>query len=145
MQPKNTFHESPKVFSELTSEHVTAGINWFSKMNDAARWNLSNAEASELLGGIGVSKYLSLKRKAAENLPLKVSQDLCERISLLLGIWESLQNIAPVDRKDLAYQWFTQPSTSQVLEGKSIKQYLLDCQSMEALYVVNRHLKSLSI
>lgn len=145
MQPQNTVHESPKVFSELTSDHVAAGINWFSKMNDAARWNLSNAEASELLGGIGVSKYLSLKRRAADNLPIKVSRDLCERISLLLGIWESLQNITPVDRKDLAYQLFNQPNTSHVFEGRSIKQYLLDRQSMDALYVVNRHLKSLFI
>lgn len=145
MQSQISIYKSSQVLSELTPEHVAAGINWFAKMSDAARWNLSNAEASDLLGGITISRYLYLKRRAAANLPIAVSRDLCERISLFLSIWDCLYHIAPANREDLAYKWFNQPNTSHILQGKSIKQYLLDRQSMEALYAVNRYLKSFSI
>jgi len=129
-----------QTLGDLTQEHVAAAINWFVKMSDATRWNISHAEAAELLGGITVNKYNNLKRKAAAGLPIKVSRDILERLSLLLGIWKALQLVVPSDRQDLAYQWFNQPNTSHIFQKKSIKQYILDRQSMEALYVVKRYL-----
>lgn len=145
MQSQDSFVEPPNVIQEASTEHLIAGINWFVKMNDTTRWNLTQNEAAELLGGISVSKYLNLKRKAAKFLPINVTRDLSDRISLFLGIWEASQLVVPDNRTDLAYKLFNQPNTSHILEGKTIKQYLLDRKSMEALYVVKRYLNAISI
>ncbi len=127
-------------YSDLSQDHIAAGINWISGISSSEKWNLTIKETVELLGVISPEKYYDIQRKAANGLPLSLDRDTFVRISLLLGIWRALQIIVPKNREDLAYSWFHQANTNHVFEGKSIKQYLLDRKSIEALHVVRRYL-----
>lgn len=128
----------------LSQEHLSASINWIAAMSAPDKWDLSADEAADLLGGITVKTYHDIKHKAANGLPVNINRDMAERLSLLLGIWKALQIITPSNRKDLAYAWFNQANKSHVLMGKSIKEYLLERKSIEALYAVRRYLDSMS-
>lgn len=126
----------------VTDEHQLAGIQWLVDISGKEKWNLSTEEITDLLGGISVRKYQELKRKAANNLPVNLRRDTIERISILLGIHKGLSVLAPENRKDMAYAWFNKPSTNQLFNGKSIKQYLIDRKTVGALYDTRRYLEA---
>lgn len=139
----------PVTLDTLTKEHIATAIDWLAKMSAEDRWNLKNEECCDLLGGISIRNYLDLRSKAKkilakeEDVPLSITRDMGERLSLLTGIWKALQIIVPSNRLDLAYKWFNQPNTGVVLMGKSIKDYLIERKSIEGLYTVRRYLDSL--
>lgn len=133
----------PVTLDNLSQEHLCASMNWFAGMSVREKWNLSVNESADLLGGIPIRTYHDIKRKASKGLPVNINRDMAERLSLFLGIWKTLQIIVPCNRKDLAYAWFNQANKSHVLLGKSIKEYLLERKSIEALYVVRRYLDSI--
>lgn len=133
----------PLTLDNLSQEHLCASINWFVDMSAREKWNLSVEEAADLLGGIPARTYHDLKRKAANGHPVNINRDMAERLSLFLGIWKALQIIVPSNRKDLAYAWFNQVNNGHVLMGKSIKDYLLERKSIEALYTVRRYLDAI--
>lgn len=132
----------PDALDNLTQDHLTAGIKWLSLMSKSDKWNLSAAEVADLLGGISVNTYYNLVRKAEKQLPIKMTRDMKERLSLLLGIWKSLQLLVPNNRQDLAYSWFSKTTTSHILMHQSIKNYLIEQKRMEAFYVVKRFLNA---
>lgn len=124
----------------ITKLHAAAGIEWFIEMSSKNKWDLSPEEAAELLGGIPLRTYHDIKRKVLAGLEVSLTRDCLERISLLLGISKSLHIIAPSGRTDLVYAWFYQPNDHPIFAGRSIKQYLLERKSMEAMYTVRRYL-----
>lgn len=129
----------------LTREHLASSIQWISEMADRDRWNLTDEEVAILLGGIDIAIYEDWKCRAANGQSLTLTMDTVERLSLLLGIWRALQLIVPVNRRDLAYSWFSTVNNSSLLMGKSIKDYLLDMNTVEAMYAVRRYLDSTTI
>jgi hypothetical protein len=129
----------------LTREHLASSIQWISEMSGPDRWNLKDEEVATLLGGIDIAIYEDLKCRAANGQPLTLTMDIVQRLSLLLGIWRSLQLIVPVNRQDLAYSWFGIANNSPLLNGKSIKDYLLDMKTIDAMYAVKRYLDSTTV
>lgn len=129
----------------LTQEHLVSSIQWISEMSSPDRWNLKDGEVAILLGGIDIKTYEDMKRRAMNGQPLTLTMDTVERLSLLLGIWRSLQLIVPVNRQDLAYSWFSTANNSPLLSGKSIKDFLLDIKTVDAMYAVRRYLDSTTV
>ena len=126
----------------IGSAHAAAGLSWLAQMAATDKWNLSADEVVDLLGGMPVRTYHDLKRKALAGQPVSLSRDTLERLSLLLGIHKALQIIVPSGRPDLVYAWFNQANENPIFANRSIKEYLLQRKSIEALYVVRRYLDS---
>jgi hypothetical protein len=74
------------------------------------------------------------------NEPISLTRDCLERISLLLGISKALQILAPIGREDLSFAWFYMPNDNPIFAGLSIKDYMLERKSIEAMYTVRRYL-----
>lgn len=131
-----------KLKPAVTKEAILAGagIEWLHGMSDTKKWDLTAEEIADLLGGISVRSYHDHKRKALAEQPVNLSRDTLDRLSLLLGISKALQLIVPNGRDDLAYEWFKTPNNNPVFENQSIKKFLLERKSIEALYVVRRYL-----
>ena len=108
-------------------------------MSDISRWHLSNEEMAVLLGG-STEFFGEIQQKAACELSIDIDPGTIERISLLLGIWKTIQVVAPNGRLDLAYNLFNQKNTSNSLGGLSIKEYLLQHKQIKAYYDVLRYL-----
>lgn len=129
----------------LTQEQLATSIQWISEMSSPDRWNLRDEEVAILLGGIDIKIYEDMKHRATNGQQLTLTIDMVERLSLLLGIWRSLQLIVPANRQDLAYAWFSTANSSPFLGGKSIKDYLLDLKTVDAMYAIKGYLDSITI
>lgn len=123
----------------FTPAHASAALQWLHKMSGAEYWNLGVEEQAELLGGVPKRTYHEWKRRALVGEPVELSRDTLERLSLLLGIAKALQIIAPAERTELAYRWFTSPNQNPLFQGLSPKDYAITRGSMEALYTVRRY------
>ena len=84
------------------------------------RWNVSDEDARQLLGGISNGSYYQLKANPGSTKPL--DQDRLERISYLIGIFKAL-NILYSQR--LADQWMQLPNTNPIFAGRTPLDYIL--------------------
>ena len=84
------------------------------------RWNVSDEDARQLLGGISNGSYYQLKANPASTKTL--DQDRLERISYLIGIFKAL-NILYSQR--LADQWMRLPNTNPIFAGRTPLDYIL--------------------
>ena len=128
--------------SDVTQEHLITCILWITKMGNAERWNLTVEEIAALLGGLTVDAYQEMLRRTECGLPIIISADSVERLSLLLGIWKALQLLVPHERPDLAFAWFNKTNSSPILQNRSIKDYLLENNTLESFYKVRDYLNS---
>ena len=81
------------------------------------KWQLKKEDAMAMLGGISHGRYFELKRGGKGLL----SQDELTRVSLLIGIFKSL-NILFGHR--LANQWTSRPNSNPMFNGAPPVQYL---------------------
>ena len=84
------------------------------------RWNISDEDARQLLGGISNGSYYQLKANPGSTKTL--DQDRLERISYLIGIFKAL-NILYSQR--LADQWMRLPNTNPIFAGRTPIDYVL--------------------
>lgn len=84
------------------------------------RWNVSDEDARQLLGGISNGSYYQLKASPGSTKTL--DQDRLERISYLIGIFKAL-NILYSQR--LADQWMRLPNTNPIFAGRAPLEYIL--------------------
>jgi Protein of unknown function (DUF2384) len=99
--------------------------------NVAAAWQLSVGEQRALLGWPAASTYH--KYKAGEHGPL--SFDTLTRLSLILGIYKSLQVLYP--EQGLADRWVRLPNSNPMFEGAPPLTTMLD-GGIDGLYRVRR-------
>lgn len=125
----------------LTQDHLITGVQWISKMSAPDRWNLSDDEVAFLLG-IETATFLELKCVALNGQPVALTNNTLERLSLLLGVWKGLNLFVPHDRQDLAFEWFSKPSKSATFNHKSIKDFLLESNTVESFHAVITYLRS---
>ncbi|RYY02279.1 MAG: hypothetical protein EOO53_11795 [Gammaproteobacteria bacterium] len=128
--------------SDVTQEHLITGILWITKMGSPERWNLTAEEIAALLGGFTVDTYQEMLCRAEGGLPITMTPDTVERLSLFLGIWKALQLLVPHERPDLAFAWFNKTNSSPILQNRSIKHYLLENNTLESFYTVRDYLNS---
>jgi uncharacterized protein (DUF2384 family) len=108
-----------------------AGLRTFFRI--AELWELSAEESMTLLGITSPSTYYKW-RKAP---PRRISPDMLERISYILGIYKSLQILLPNERQ--ADTWVRRPNTNPLYGGRPPLERMLSGQVAD-LYVVRRHL-----
>jgi uncharacterized protein (DUF2384 family) len=108
-----------------------AGLSTFFRI--AELWELSAEESMTLLGITSPSTYYKW-RKAP---PRRISPDMLERISYILGIYKSLQILLPNERQ--ADTWVRRPNTNPLYGGRPPLERMLSGQVAD-LYVVRRHL-----
>lgn len=128
--------------SDLTQDNLITSIQWISKMSSPERWNLNDAEVATLLGGITFETYQDMQHRAERGLPITMTPDTAERLSLLLRIWKGLNFFVPHQRKDLAFQWFSKPTTNPTFKNKSIKDFLLESNTIESFCEVITYLRA---
>lgn len=98
------------------------------------RWGCSAAEQKVLLGSIGNTTYHKYK-----TLPeVRLSRDLMERISYLMGIHKALRIIFSCQPEN-AYSWVAKPNQAAPFNGQSALQFMLSGRIME-LADVRRYL-----
>jgi hypothetical protein len=93
-----------------------AAIPAFFKVVQA--WNLRDAQARLLLGGISNGVFYQLKRGQKKTL----DQDKLTRLSLLIGIFKALNLL--YSRK-LADTWINLPNSNPMFEGTSPLTYMI--------------------
>ncbi|ESQ13945.1 MAG: hypothetical protein N838_13415 [Thiohalocapsa sp. PB-PSB1] len=82
--------------------------------NLSARWKLSAAQERILLGSPPESTFFKWK---AERTARRLSRDVLERISYLLGIAKALNLLLPSPRA--ADEWIKKPNRAQPFHGRS--------------------------
>ena len=98
------------------------------------KWGCSVSEQKVLLGSVGNTTYHKYK-----SLPeVRLSHDLMERISYLMGIHKSLSIIFS-NQLDNAYQWVSKPNMAAPFNGQSALQFMLSGRMTE-LSDVRRYL-----
>ena len=80
----------------------------------AARWQLGVDEQLKLLGSPPRSTYFAWRRHPEKATP---PRDTLERLSVLLGIWKSLQILLPDEAA--ADAWVRKPNAAAFLGGRS--------------------------
>lgn len=126
--------------NDMTQRGLRAGITWLAQMSSDDKWDLTERDVCILLGGIEVEEYMAMKLSAELGDPVVMASDTQERLGVLLGIWKGLVLFVPENKKDLAYSWFSKPNDVEFLMGKSIKAYLLEDKSLDALYRTRNYL-----
>ncbi|WP_323816469.1 hypothetical protein [Cellvibrio sp. NN19] len=125
-------------YADLTPQHFVASINWIWKMSAPSKWNLTPEEIAILIG-MNVREYLEIQKMANEDQSFLLQPDVAERLSLLLGIWKRLQLMGFSD--DTAIAVFNRKNNGELLNGKSIKSFLLESSSLAEYYAVNSYLE----
>ena len=125
----------------LTDAHSTAGLRWLFDRRE--RWGLTMDDLGTLLGGISRRTLTGWQSRVSSGATVGVSRDVMDRISLLLGIHKALTLIVPAGHESMAGEWFQKPIDLMGLQGKSIKSYLLEQGSMDALYYIRRNLDAM--
>lgn len=115
-------------------EVARAGINAFFGIAD--RWALKRTEMAALLGVRSTSTLDNWRKKPPQSLPV----DTLERISYLMHIFRSLQQIFPPDRAD---QWLRRSNSAVPFLGQSALEFMLQGR-VQHLLDVHRHLKGVA-
>ena len=112
------FDQAPDLSSATERDRLsTSAIKAF--VNITERWNLNEAQARGLLGGIASSTYHAWRTQPRGK---KLDQDTLIRISLLIGIYKAL-NI--YFGKPWADRWVTLANRSSLFSGHAPIDYML--------------------
>ena len=120
----------------FTPRHSAAGLRWL--FDRYQLWGLSMSQLGELLGGVSEDCLRDWERHVKANAEINIPHDTVERISLLLGIHKGLASITPDGQENDAYNMFTQSLNLMGLKECSIRDFLLEEGSIEAMYYVRR-------
>jgi hypothetical protein len=126
-------------YDDITPEHCAACIKWVTKMSTPTEWDLTISEVAILLG-MNVSEYVETQNMASESLPFLLRAESAERISLLLGISKRLHLLGLDEKTSISA--FNRINNGKLMKGKSIKNFLLEENSLPAFYAVNLYIES---
>ena len=129
--PKSRFEPSPLIDLNDAAERERLSppaIKAFFNIMD--RWRIKDAEARELLGGISNGVFYEMKKNPERVL----DTDRLTRISLLIGIFKSLNILYP---DDLADSWVNLPNKNRLFKGATPLRYMLQ-GGQAAMAIVRR-------
>lgn len=124
--------------NRLTPLHAAAGLRWL--FDRHKRWGLTMDQLADLLGGISTRRLHDWKRRVATHSEVDIPRDTLERISLLLGIHKALTLITPDGHEEEAYAMFQRPIDLMGLNGRPIRDFLIEDGSIGAMYFIRRRL-----
>lgn len=131
-----TFPESTKI--QLTNQHGVAALRWI--LEHQRQFGLSKLDVAKLAGA-KTEQNMNAWLFEEELVPERSMR----RLGLFLGIYKGLVDVTPSGQEKLAFEWF-QRSTNifQEFPGLSIRDYLLDNPTEEALRTACFRVRSLS-
>lgn len=101
---------------EILKRLSPAGVKAFLKI--AELWELRDADARQLLGGMSNGAFYELKRSGGRLL----DQDRLTRISLLTGVFKALNILYD---KRLADRWVQLPNSNPMFGGETPLKYMI--------------------
>lgn len=117
--PKSRYDPSPLIDLTDPAERERLSppaIKAFFNIMD--RWGIKDAEARELLGGVSNGVFYEMKKNPERVL----DTDRLTRISLLIGIFKSLNILYP---EDLADSWVSLPNSNRLFKGGTALRYMI--------------------
>lgn len=127
-------------FKKILPADIPKALEWFEQQQLSTQWNLSHDEQLVLLGGIKASTYQSWLADVMRGQIPALPDNVITRLEILLGIEKSLAILVPNNRPDLVVSWFNTPNKNPLFQGKSIKQYLLDNNNLDAFHALEAYL-----
>jgi hypothetical protein len=115
--PPNTARKPrpPAAISERSQ--AGAGLRTFARI--AEQWSLAAGDAMALLGIESRSTYYELLKRARESRDVKgLNTDQLERLSYLLGIYESIRVLFP-HHEETRQTWVTRPNSAALFGGRA--------------------------
>jgi uncharacterized protein (DUF2384 family) len=108
-----------------------AALRTFFRIGEA--WELTAEEQMRLLGMTAPATYYKWRKQP----PARLSPDMLERISYVLGIYKALQILVPDER--LADAWVSRPNANPLFAGRPPKERMLSGLVAD-LYLVRSYL-----
>ena len=106
----------PKSDSVSETVQAAAGVRAFARIVE--RWHLSASDAMALLGVDSRSTYYEILKRARDSHELKgLTRDQLDRLSYLLGVYESLRILFP-HNEEARDGWVSRANTSSMFAGK---------------------------
>jgi hypothetical protein len=110
------FEAAPNLADSATRKRLSpAAIKGFFRL--AARWQVKDEDARQLLGGISSGSFYALKKNSRA-----LDQDTLTRISLLVGIFKDLHILYS---QGLADRWIQLPNSNPMFHGGTPLAYML--------------------
>jgi hypothetical protein len=112
------FDVSPDLSNAATRARLSrSAIKGFLRIME--KWDLRDADARMLLGGISSGSFYALKKEPPHRV---LDQDMLTRISLLTGIFKALNILYS---PQLADAWITRPNRNPMFQGATPLAYML--------------------
>lgn len=127
--------DTPNLSIEMKT---AAAFRWLNK-RAAPEWHLTQDDMAALLGGMPRRTLQKHIYAAEADQPVSVTRDVSDRLSILLGIWAALGIFAPAGSEQ---SFFTRPYNAPPLNGRSIKEVLVNDGSLIALHNMRRWLNA---
>ena len=127
-----TSHSIAQLGQDQKAQLGKAGLRMFFEL--AGRWKLTQNDQLLLLGLSSRTTINEWRRKAQQDLPLKLSVDALERLSLIVGIRKGVEILYPQGRWDSYMR-----ASNRVFAGKSLIDVMLE-GSMKSLYEARGYL-----
>jgi hypothetical protein len=118
---------------------TSISLQWLFKQASPNSWNLNNSELANLLG-INEGSIRGIEGDLALGLPVALSAESNIRLPMLLSIYKGIHEISP-DGQETAF--FTNTNSGDFLNGLSIKEFLIEEATTDAMAKVIVWLKSL--
>jgi hypothetical protein len=113
-------------------------LQWLFKQSSPDRWNLNNTDLANVLG-IDEELIEKLKSDVALGKQIELNESASTRLPLLLSINKAIYNISPNGQESL---FFTSPNSGNFLNGLSIKEFLIEDATTDAMAEIITWLKS---
>lgn len=97
--PKTAALPASPVISEAEAAAMARAV-----INLFAKWQITDTEACQILGGLGTRTYARWKK----GTPGRIDRDLATRLSLLMGIHKGLRYL--FSDPERGYQWIKKPN-----------------------------------
>ena len=129
--PKSAYEPSPLIslYDQAERERLSrSAIKAF--FNVVEKWRIRDADARDLLGGVSNGVFYEMKKDRDRVL----DTDRLVRVSLLIGIFKSLNILYP---DDLADAWASLPNTNRIFAGGTPLSYMIQ-GGIPAMWTVRR-------
>ena len=129
--PKSGYEPSPLInLNDQTERERLSPSAIKAFFNIMEKWAIKDADARDLLGGVSNGVFYEMKKNPNRVL----DTDRLARISLLIGIFKSLNILYP---EDLADAWVTLPNKNRLFNGGTPLSYLVQ-GGLAAMWTVRR-------
>jgi hypothetical protein len=129
--PKSAYEPSPLInLNDQTERKRLSPSAIKAFFNIMEKWAIKDADARDLLGGVSNGVFYEMKKKPNRVL----DTDRLARISLLIGIFKSLNILYP---EDLAGAWVTLPNKNRLFSGGTPLSYMVQ-GGLAAMWTVRR-------